>query len=63
MDKLVSYTNAVSEDMFGELELAVDVRDMSAATPCMATPAAVAAGATLGAAAFGAGFGIGYAYG
>jgi hypothetical protein len=58
MSTLVSHTNRVSEDVFGDLTPESTHRDLAERVPVLATPAAVAAGVVVTAAAFGVGFAV-----
>jgi hypothetical protein len=53
---LVGHTNEMSRDAFGDLTPECGIRPMTAETPVLATPAAVAAGVAVTAGAFAAGF-------
>lgn len=58
MSTLLSHTNEVSRELFGELTPDSTRRDLAERVPLMATPAAVAAGVAVTAAAFGVGFAV-----
>ncbi|WP_055482105.1 hypothetical protein [Sphaerimonospora mesophila] len=61
MTSLVDYTNAVSPEMFGDLRETAEGHGLTAASPVLATPTAVALGVAIGAVAFHAGYMYGIA--
>jgi hypothetical protein len=58
VNTLLTHTNEVSPEMFGELTPETSRRDLAERVPLMATPAAVAAGVGVTVAAFGVGFAV-----
>ncbi|MFF4779070.1 hypothetical protein ACFY05_40250 [Microtetraspora fusca] len=61
MSTLVDHTNTISPAKFGDLTEATGGRGLTAATPVLATPSAVALGVAIGMAAFHAGYMYGIA--
>ncbi|GIH70100.1 MULTISPECIES: hypothetical protein [Sphaerimonospora] len=61
MSILVDYTNNVSPEMFGDLTDAADGHGLTAVSPVLATPTAVALGVAIGAVALHAGYMVGIA--
>jgi hypothetical protein len=58
VSSLVTHTNEVTHDLFGDLTTESDGCSLSPNMPVMATPAAVAAGVAITAAAFGVGYAV-----